>query len=1113
MKHFTVPASAGGYGAAPAATFGAVPMASSQQRIFGREVELGAMRAELGAAMQGGGRLVLVSGEPGIGKTTLVCAHAAEAKARGALVLWGRCHETEGAPPYWPWLQVLEALDRFSGELPEPTADALRSLRDELRAEARRPLPDPSGGATPFELFARFARTLSEIAEKRGLVVAIDDLHWADGASLRLLQFLASELSSDAILLIATLRSHEPSSDEAITSLARLSRTLPLGPLDRGNVADLLAERVPATGGDGVDREALVSEVWDRSEGNPFFVLELAQLLVADRARESGAVAVRGTGIEKVLARRIEALPEATRRLLRAASVVGRGFDLSLVARMLGEHRDRQGAALRPALDAGLVKRCCAAAAVPGGYAFAHALSREALYASLAESEAEELHAAAGAALESQEPPPGPATLAHHFLSAGSNADPDKAIRYGLAAGEQMLAGFACEEAIAWFERAAARLTACGDPQLLLRAELGLGQALLNAGNRERAESVLDTAVARSRPTGDAAGFGRAVLAWCAAREEIGVLDATSNERLEEALERLHKEPTVLRARLLARLSSGLHLQPGAEGRRDALGEEALGLARALGDPATLSFVQVRNMASLMGPDQLATRRVAIDEMLADAREPSSALNALSFRIDACAESGDRRELDATLAQYEQRAEEAHHPIFAWNRSSYRTAIALLEGRFGDAERHAVEGLALGQHVQDRTPMLQFAQQMFMLRGWQDRLDEVAPLVQGGADTTAVVPAWRCALADLYEMLGRHEDAKRELDAVACDDFESIPRDTTWLTAMVLLASLCCRRGERAHAALLYERLLPYTGRAAIASPMVVVVSSVDMRLGQLAALLGRNDDATAHFAAARRVAEHMRALPWRAEIDFYEAEMLLASGGAEDRARGEALLSAARETAEAVGMALLVRWIDALTTAPASVEAAAAPPPSRGEAIFRQEGELWTLVFEGRTTRMRPMVGLAHLHRLLADAGCEQRALDLVSAARSHGSTPPEGEALPALDDRARREYRLRVQELEEALEEARRNNDCGRAECVRHEIETLRAELSRGFGLGGRRRCTGSTNERARVSVTRAIRYAIRKIAEQDAALAEHLQRDVRTGSYCSYRPSERDPISWTL
>ena len=504
------------------------------------------------------------------------------------------------------------------------------------------------------------------------------------------------------------------------------------------------------------------------------------------------------------------------------------------------------------------------------------------------------------------------------------------------------------------------------------------------------------------------------------------------------------------------------------------------------------------------------------------------------------AERADRAGLDHALAVFDQKAQASREPFFLWTAASLRAALALLEGRYADAEVLAGEALAVGRRAQTRTPLLRFAQQIFTLRGWQGRLAEVEPLLRAGAAETQVVPAWRCALAQFYAIAGREAEAHRELDALAADGYAALPRDTNWLTSMALLASVCAHLRDAERAAPLYDLLRPYAGRVAV-SRFAVLLAPIDLRLGELASLQGRPEAAEAHLADALALAERMRALPWQAEIRYQWAEMLLRRAARGDRERALALLDEAEAVARTVGMGLLLGWIAAcreragrsalalavgasgtratprgtvVTLVPRAPEASAKPAARTGS--FRRHGEVWTLVFEGRTTQLPHMLGLAHVARLLAEPGREVHAADLAAAAyegRREGgaAAAPTGDAGELLDARARADYTARLRDAREELEEATRRNDLGQQERLAEEIEGLTAELSRGFGLGGRPRRAGSASERARLSVTRAIRYAIDKIGEHDPALAEHLRLAVRTGAFCAYAPSSRDLVTW--
>jgi hypothetical protein len=339
--------------------------------------------------------------------------------------------------------------------------------------------------------------------------------------------------------------------------------------------------------------------------------------------------------------------------------------------------------------------------------------------------------------------------------------------------------------------------------------------------------------------------------------------------------------------------------------------------------------------------------------------------------------------------------------------------------------------------------------------------------------------------------------------------------------SVFLLSAICARLGDQRRAELLYERMRPFGGRVAIARPLIVIGGPIDGRLGVLATLLGRYDDAGAHFSRAVATTERMGALPWQAQVRVQWAELLLERG---DRERAQRLLAEAEAIARATGMDLLLASIaesraasrrgPVLALVPRGSTAEAAAPRT---GTFRRDGDVWTLVFEGRVTRIPHMLGLAHLARLLGQPGDEVHARDLVAAAYVRRREPgaggdASGDAGDLLDARARADYQSRLREANEELAEAERHNDRGRVEQLGLEIELIRAELARGFGVGGRSRRASSANERARLSVTRAIKYAIDKIAEHDPALGEHLRLGVRTGIFCVYAPSSRDPVSWT-
>jgi tetratricopeptide (TPR) repeat protein len=810
--------------------------------------------------------------------------------------------------------------------------------------------------------------------------------------------------------------------------------------------------------------------------------------------------------VGELLRRRLEPLSQRARALLEAASVMGREFELDVLARALGEPPAALVDVLAEPLTGGLVRE------LPGAlrrHAFSHALVREALYAALAPGARSALHGAIGAELECQAPNDELrlAALAHHFFRAAQTGDPRKALRYACEAGERAIRLLAFEEAVRHFEHALAALALVEDPDARVRSLAGLGEALRGAGDLDGSDARFREALALARERGPEA-FARTVLRYSLVRSELSVLDVEMNELLEEALTDGDGAAPELCARLLARLAAGLHLAAGAERRRKALSDEATRIARSTGDPALAGFVRSRRLMVLLGPDDLGERLATTDEILRSERTARSAqLEALVYRVDDLAERADRPSLDQALGLLAEKVRASREPFFLWTASGLRTAMALLEGRFADAERLAAETLALGRTVQSRTATLRFAQQLFTLRGWQGRLAEVEALIAGGVAETQVVPAWRCALANFYRLAGRDAEARREFEALAASDFTEVPRDTNWLVSMALLASVCGHLRDAARAERLYALLEPYAPRIAV-SRLAVMLGPIEHRLGVLAAVLGRFEAAEGHFARALALAERMRALPWQAETRCQWAAALARRSAPGDGERVRALLGEAEGIARAIDARIVLGWIE-------EVRGAGGGSKVARTGSLRRDGDGWTLVFEGRTTRLRDMIGLAHIARLLEAPGREVPALELVAAAyagrREPGGAETAGDAGELLDAQARAAYEARLRDARDELDEAGRHNDRGRIERLRAEIELLAEELSRGFGLGGRPRRAGSDAERARLSVTRAIRYAIERIAQHDPALGEHLRRGIRTGAACSYERSSRDPIVW--
>jgi hypothetical protein len=328
-----------------------------------------------------------------------------------------------------------------------------------------------------------------------------------------------------------------------------------------------------------------------------------------------------------------------------------------------------------------------------------------------------------------------------------------------------------------------------------------------------------------------------------------------------------------------------------------------------------------------------------------------------------------------------------------------------------------------------------------------------------------------------------------------------------YVWALALLARGCCVLGSRRHATHLYQALLPFADRAAVAAGAVMCAGSVSRYLGGLAALSGQTAAAEEHFRVA--IAHHRRlgARPLLARSLHEYAQLLAARAAGPDLARAAEALAEARAIAAECSMTKLTAILNEQQAATA------------GAVTMEREGEYWAVRHAGSVARLPDSVGLRYLDLLIRNPGRELAALDITQlasatpASTSAGIAPPGPAQHPVaataaddvLDARALAEYRRRLAELDADLAEAEQWNDTERASRARTERDFLLRELASATGIHGRPRRLGSESERARVNVTRSIRSAINRIRTHNPDAAAHLDQAVKTGAYCSYTPQK--------
>jgi tetratricopeptide (TPR) repeat protein len=1081
-------------------------MFGSLHRFVGRTRELAALRAALGDAQGGRGSLWMLCGEPGIGKSRLAEEIAFAAMDAGLAVLWGRCWEAGGAPAYWPWIQILrELVHRVPKALTPARTTYLGQLMPELGQCA--PSEPPPSRDEPtharFQLLDAVAGTLLEAARHQPLLLIVDDLHSADRSSLTLLDFLARQIKSAPVMVLGTFRDAQAAHGDASEPLLRLAgeaRTVPLGRLSRDEVAEYL-RAVPSARASA----QLVDAIHSRTEGNPLFLVELTRLLPADTPA-TGADAIP-LSVRTAVRQRLGRLTAEAREVLGLASVVGREFYAGRLAEAFSRPLISLGAALDEAEGAAML-----IAIGPGAYRFSHNLIREVVYSDVPEVERRALHHALAEALRSRFTGSANAPwseIAHHFLAAGPDAAAS-AVEAAQRAAQRALGALAFAEAADFCQRALAALAeaAGGAPDQRRRARLliAMGHAQMRAGERERGRAACIEAAAIARAEGAAELLAEAAL-------ELGsiMVFATVDDQLvallEEALAGLGDRHDGMRARLQARLAAAL--QPAEDpGVPIAMARDAVALARQVGDRDAL-LVALRcagsTMVDLAPPDlRLPFTREHIELARTLGARDDELRGHFRLVLD-CFELGDIVGARAATEAARTIARSLGHPFYQWRVRALDATLALWEGRFADAEAATEDAHTLGEDSGDPNVHDTITYQrvrLLRLAGRRDKLAHAITAMSGLFPGTVTQAVAQVVTAAQWLQLGEHQ--RPPLPTLPASSYPFHDR-----SILESLAELGHAAGDRELAAGLVLRLA--TSESHFLSSGVIGMTwdgPCGRPLGLCYHTLGRLDAALRSFDQGIEATRARGGAPVVAWMSQEAAAMRVVRGTAADRDQALRQLDEAQALAEQLGMATVLERAEATRAQlggalsarcdPAPTAAPAAPAAA-ASIEFTREGEYWTVADGQVSVRMRDSKGMRFLAELVGAPGRDLHALDLVQPDGGIDS----GDAGELLDAQARAEYAARVSELRAELAEAEQQNDLGRAEKARAELEFVAAELSRAVGLGGRERRAGGAAERARVNVQRRLRDAIKRISAQEPRLGRRLERSVKTGVFCRYDP----------
>lgn len=907
--------------------------------LLGRDRELEALERMRASALQRGGRAGVLIGPAGVGKSRLAREVIERAAAAGVA-----CSETyadrEGAsPPLWPWTQLLEACLHDADDALQARCRALApsvfAWLESGPSSARAPMPhEPS--ERRLHLFEQLSRALGALLRDRPRVLLLEDLQWADEASLAFLSHYARALSQGRALWILTCRSTDDAGNEA---LARALDALGQGPhtrrfelssLGRDAVAAMLARHLGGTA-----PEELADQVHALTGGNPLFVLELSRALEEGAVpRDRSQLRLDAVAVQPVIERRLRRLPSDALFTLQAAAVLGRDFALPELAAVL-EQAPRD---VVPRIDA------CSQSGIlvevgEHRFAFAHPLLQQGAYALLTYGERSRLHGLAARWLESlgdAESPRRLSELAHHFYQAADSGSWRRALDCARRAGEAALAATAYGSAAAQFQRAlrcAELLPACA-PEERLALELAHVEAVhAGQGSSEETRAAYLSLADRARAAGLWDLHARAALGYAGHQRARFVptrfaasVDPREVAMLEQALGSLGPDAGELRVLTLCSLAYALS-GSGDVARCRQLLREAVERAQALGDAALLARALSFQIFVAAGPDHLAETLAACSSMVELALRTGLQELELEARIARYLWLLCRADRSSALRDAERAAQlaQALGTARAKSRAQLPALIdALGTGRLREAEHLAEQARAAAADDpnQQMISMVRSAS-LQMLRGRADLAQTaVAYELLLAANPHAV--NLRALLSSAYATLGRHDDARRELDALAADGFAVLPHDVHWLPTMALLADAVVCLGDAERARPLYEQLLPHADAFFFFGVETTPGGAVAMWLGDLAVLLGELERARTWLDRAQAIHAALGMTLLDQYCAFARARLVLATRVADAPRAARRLMAEVRQFADERDIAWLRMRADDLEARIAAAPAGA---------------------------------------------------------------------------------------------------------------------------------------------------------------------------------------------
>jgi DNA-binding SARP family transcriptional activator len=828
--------------------------------LVGREEQLAQLRAALDRAEAGARSVVLVSGESGIGKTELV----REATRGRALLAWGTCVDDAAVGGLWPWSRAIEQLTRALGvELSRRLAGADAELLATIAHSFGRKRVRSGTARDQLVLLDAICRWLEAVASRAPVVVVLDDLQWADGSTLSLLDLAARSPQPAALCVIGCYRPGELG-EPARAQLPRLATAvqhIDLEGLDRDAVAALVS---PA----GTLLPADLEEIYRRAGGHPVFTRELALVFA------KGEPATIPSAVRDAIELRVGRLSDETRHALEVAALAGNDVHPGLVATVLGTTPAEVETACRAALRAGMLTETA------NGLRFAHDLYRETLAASVASARRAALHLAIGSELEARHlrgSTANAADVARHFIAAVALDGPDRAARWALAAAAADRSAFAFGEAAGQLRRWRGAVEEDGvvvDDELRLEMLLAEADALARAGKPAEARALLRIARDIATRTRDWLRLGEVALA-------VGQLGAVFSARRDEvvrelecALTAVSGRDSALEARLAARLARELqHSVASDRPRAVPLSEHALRLGREAGDPETLIACLLAHHDVLWTPGEAAARVEVANEIVRTAERAGSGeyrgegLLLLANALLEQASGAFAAALEQCLDQLDKLGQPRHRYVC----ETRRACVALLRGELEDAARLIDSAADLGRRIHEpEASLVQTAQRLELVRA-RGQPDELIAFTNEAKSAWSGAPTFAHGLgAGFLARAGELDGARRHVAAVVDLGGWRLERSYAWTGLVRELSLAAVATGDRALCSQLLADVLPFAGTCGVSGAVVAFSGSHAHTAGVLTAALGGESGAL--FSQAREAYTRLGATAWLSELDRHEA-------------------------------------------------------------------------------------------------------------------------------------------------------------------------------------------------------------------------------------------------